>query len=157
MKAIYWDQWWYNQRNVSLNNKEFIYFENKLIGVPQIRQLRISSNSCSIPPSFRSIFSNCFGDITTQNANQSAYGLQTQTAYDDHWIGFLNTILNTIVSDGSIQPQISPIVIHTVEVLLLTMMGGSYSSSLETVRILLNLLRTCKTIGGLTMEQGWFL
>ncbi|GAA55801.1 JNK-interacting protein [Clonorchis sinensis] len=39
---------WYNQRNVSFNEKEFIGYDNKLLGVARLRQVRVTSTPCDV-------------------------------------------------------------------------------------------------------------
>ncbi|OON20938.1 polycystin-2 domain protein, partial [Opisthorchis viverrini] len=39
---------WYNRRNVSFNEKEFIGYDNKMLGVPRLRQVRVTSTACDV-------------------------------------------------------------------------------------------------------------
>ncbi|KER24268.1 hypothetical protein T265_14455, partial [Opisthorchis viverrini] len=39
---------WYNRRNVSFNEKEFIGYDNKMLGVPRLRQVRVTSTPCDV-------------------------------------------------------------------------------------------------------------
>jgi len=43
--GLYWEQY-YNKKNVSEDDLGFIYFENKILGRPRIRQLRVKNDSC---------------------------------------------------------------------------------------------------------------
>ncbi|TGZ63352.1 hypothetical protein CRM22_006965 [Opisthorchis felineus] len=39
---------WYNRRNVSFNEREFIGYDNKLLGVARLRQVRVTSTPCNV-------------------------------------------------------------------------------------------------------------
>jgi len=40
LDGLYWETW-YNNKPVSEENRGYIYYENKLLGVPRIRQLKV--------------------------------------------------------------------------------------------------------------------
>ena len=46
LDGLYWEQY-YDGADVKNKEHHFIYFENKLIGVPRIRQVRIKRNTCT--------------------------------------------------------------------------------------------------------------
>ena len=81
LKALYMTTWYNGRYDLPINEREFIYFENKLVGVPQIRQLRIGLNTCRIPSYVQNSFTNCFGDYSKSNANQTNFGSQSDTRY----------------------------------------------------------------------------
>ncbi|VDP73561.1 unnamed protein product [Echinostoma caproni] len=64
MSGLYWNTW-YNERNVSFSEKEFIGFDNKLLGVPRLRQLRVSPSYCTVPPKMTQITKACYPDYWT--------------------------------------------------------------------------------------------
>lgn len=43
--GLYWEQY-YNNANVSSDDMGYIYFENKVLGMPRIRQIRVRNDSC---------------------------------------------------------------------------------------------------------------
>lgn len=47
LDGLYWENY-YNSRNVSDNELGYIYYENKLLGVPRLRQLRVHNESCTV-------------------------------------------------------------------------------------------------------------
>ena len=55
MNGLYWEKW-YNDNNMTSDEMGYIYYENKLLGVPRIRQLRVHSNSCKVMSSATHIF-----------------------------------------------------------------------------------------------------
>ena len=44
MDGLYWEKW-YNDRNVSTDELGYIFYENKLLGVPRLRQLKVSKET----------------------------------------------------------------------------------------------------------------
>ena len=45
MNGLYWEKY-YNDKNVAEDKLGFIYLENKLLGRPRLRQLRVRNDSC---------------------------------------------------------------------------------------------------------------
>jgi polycystin 2 len=72
MDSLYWEEW-YNGQNSSFTN--FIYYENKLLGVPRLRQVRVSKNSCRVPTLFKTTISDCYDSYNFFNEDKSPFGL----------------------------------------------------------------------------------
>ena len=53
MDGLYWETW-YNSRNLTEDEKGYIYYENKVLGVPRLRQVRVRNNTCTIDKNFES-------------------------------------------------------------------------------------------------------
>lgn len=47
LDGLYWEKY-YNGENVSDSDLGYIYYENKLLGVPRLRQLRVKNDSCTV-------------------------------------------------------------------------------------------------------------
>ena len=47
LDGLYWEQY-YNNENVSQADLGYVYYENKLLGVPRLRQLRVRNDSCTV-------------------------------------------------------------------------------------------------------------
>lgn len=41
MDGLYWEKW-YNNENISQEDLGYIYYENKLLGVTRMRQIKVS-------------------------------------------------------------------------------------------------------------------
>src|SRR5437868_6968281 len=67
VRAMYWDTW-YNNDNTTSN---MIYYENKMLGLPRIRQMRVKNGTCKINSVFNGQISSCFGDYSYSNEDQS--------------------------------------------------------------------------------------
>jgi hypothetical protein len=72
MNSIYWESW-YNGENST--GSGYIFYENKLLGVPRLRQLRVKNGSCSVHKSLRSLISDCYDDYGFSAEDQSAFSI----------------------------------------------------------------------------------
>jgi len=83
LDGLYWEQY-YNNDNVSAENLGYVYYENKLMGVPRLRQLRVRNDSCTVPSLFKETIPECYGEWSTKNNDESEYGLESETAWVYH-------------------------------------------------------------------------
>lgn len=72
LDGLYWEEW-YNGENSTFSN--FIYYENKLLGVPRLRQVRVSKNSCKVHPLFKTTITDCYDSYSFFNEDKSPFGL----------------------------------------------------------------------------------
>ncbi|KAL4661411.1 hypothetical protein H8957_015508 [Semnopithecus entellus] len=102
LEGLYWDSWYNNQQLYNLKNSSRIYYENILLGVPRVRQLKVRNNTCKVYSSFQSLMSECYGKYTSANEDLSNFGLQINTEWRYstsntnspwHW-GFLGVYQN---------------------------------------------------------------
>lgn len=45
LNGLYWEEY-YNENVVPIEKRGYIYFENKLLGKPRLRQVRVRNDSC---------------------------------------------------------------------------------------------------------------
>ncbi|KFO75138.1 Polycystin-2, partial [Cuculus canorus] len=79
LDGLYWDIW-YNNRTMA-ENKSFIYYENLLLGVPRIRQLKVRNGSCSIPEDLKDEIKDCYDVYSVANEDTAPFGLRNGTAW----------------------------------------------------------------------------
>jgi len=79
LDGLYWDMW-YNNKTIA-ENKSFIYYENLLLGVPRIRQLKVRNGSCSIPEDLKDEIKDCYDVYSVANEDTAPFGLRNGTAY----------------------------------------------------------------------------
>ncbi|VDL91743.1 unnamed protein product [Schistocephalus solidus] len=77
---IYLDKW-YNGDVQSGEQVYFIAYDALLLGLPRLRQLRMASNSCTIPQDFQSQISKCYNAYTVGTEDTSAFGPKNSTAW----------------------------------------------------------------------------
>ncbi|XP_075058067.1 polycystin-2 isoform X2 [Mixophyes fleayi] len=79
LDGLYWDMW-YNNRTMA-ENQSFIYYENLLLGVPRLRQLRVKNGSCSVPEDLRDEIKDCYDIYSVRNEDTAPFGLRDGTAW----------------------------------------------------------------------------
>ncbi|XP_059101869.1 polycystin-2-like protein 2 isoform X3 [Peromyscus eremicus] len=81
LEGLYWDSWYNNQQLYNLKNSSRIYYENVLLGVPRVRQLRVRNNTCKVFSVFQSLMSDCYNKYTAENEDLSDFGLKRDTEW----------------------------------------------------------------------------
>uniref|UniRef100_A0A8C3TPA3 Polycystin-2 n=1 Tax=Catharus ustulatus TaxID=91951 RepID=A0A8C3TPA3_CATUS len=79
LDGLYWEMW-YNNKTMA-ENKSFIYYENLLLGVPRIRQLKVRNGSCSIPEDLKDEIKDCYDVYSVANEDTAPFGLRNGTAW----------------------------------------------------------------------------
>ncbi|XP_060103057.1 polycystin-2 [Heteronotia binoei] len=79
LDGLYWEMW-YNNKTVA-ENRSFIYYENLLLGVPRIRQLKVRNGSCSIPEDLKDEIKECYNLYSVGNEDTASFGLRNGTAW----------------------------------------------------------------------------
>ncbi|XP_023559096.1 polycystic kidney disease 2-like 2 protein isoform X1 [Octodon degus] len=77
LEGLYWDSWYNNQKLYNLKNSSRIYYENILLGVPRVRQLRVRNNTCKVYSSFQSLMSDCYGKYSSKNEDVADFGIRS--------------------------------------------------------------------------------
>ncbi|XP_064173028.1 polycystin-2-like protein 1 [Anguilla rostrata] len=87
LDGLYWTKW-YNEQSLQssaqLNGQSFIYYENLLLGVPRMRQLKVVNNSCTVHKDFRQNITGCYDVYSAEKEDTSAFGLINGTAWQYH-------------------------------------------------------------------------
>uniref|UniRef100_A0A4X2KQQ2 Polycystin 2 like 2, transient receptor potential cation channel n=1 Tax=Vombatus ursinus TaxID=29139 RepID=A0A4X2KQQ2_VOMUR len=74
LEGLYSDSWYNAEVLYQLKNTSRIYYENVLLGVPRVRQLKVRNNSCIVYPKFQSLMDECFDRYTIKNEDRSDFG-----------------------------------------------------------------------------------
>jgi len=81
--GLYWESW-YNEDPVENEELGYIYYENKLLGVPRIRQLRVKNGSCEVHPDFRQEILECYDSYNEKKEDTAPYGPKNSSAWTYH-------------------------------------------------------------------------
>uniref|UniRef100_A0A8D0ZWS3 Polycystin 2 like 2, transient receptor potential cation channel n=2 Tax=Sus scrofa TaxID=9823 RepID=A0A8D0ZWS3_PIG len=81
LEGLYWDSWYNSNDLYDLKNTSRIYYENILLGVPRVRQLKVRNNTCKVYSSFQSLMNECYDKYTSKNEDLSDFGLKS----DSEW------------------------------------------------------------------------
>ncbi|XP_074069095.1 polycystin-2-like protein 2 isoform X4 [Macrotis lagotis] len=74
LEGLYWETWDTTEVLYQLKNSSRLYYENILLGVPRIRQLKVRNNTCIVYPKFQSLMDECFDRYTIKNEDRSDFG-----------------------------------------------------------------------------------
>ncbi|NXX22350.1 PK2L2 protein, partial [Podargus strigoides] len=74
LDGLYWDKWYDDMPLVRRKNSSRIYYENLLLGVAQIRQLKVRNNTCSINPYFHTLLEDCYSQYRYGAEDRSDFG-----------------------------------------------------------------------------------
>ncbi|XP_055000078.1 polycystic kidney disease 2-like 2 protein isoform X2 [Sorex araneus] len=78
LEGLYWDAWYNSQKLYDLKNSSRIYYENILLGVPRVRQLKVRNNTCLVHPAFQSLMNECYDRYTSYNEDVTEFGLKLE-------------------------------------------------------------------------------
>ncbi|KXJ23969.1 polycystic kidney disease 2-like 1 protein [Exaiptasia diaphana] len=79
--GLYWEQY-YNNVNVSNDDMGYIYFENKVLGMPRIRQVRVRNDSCEVHSDFKSVIKECYAPYSESSEDTSPFGKMNGSAWE---------------------------------------------------------------------------
>ncbi|XP_043969330.1 polycystin-2 isoform X1 [Gambusia affinis] len=77
--GMYWDVWYNN--NSLPENRSFIFYENLLLGVPRLRQVKVRNESCSVHEDLRDEVQDCYNMYTPSNEDTAPFGPKNGTAW----------------------------------------------------------------------------
>ncbi|XP_055447686.1 polycystic kidney disease 2-like 1 protein [Psammomys obesus] len=83
LDSLYWTKW-YNNQSLGRGSHSFIYYENLLLGVPRLRQLRVRNDSCVVHEDFREDILNCYDVYSPDKEDQLPFGPLNGTAWTYH-------------------------------------------------------------------------
>ncbi|XP_078267422.1 polycystin-2-like protein 2 [Rhinoraja longicauda] len=75
LRSIYWKEW-YNGKPL-YPGQSYIFYENILLGRPQVRQLRVRNNTCSVNEYFKDLIKDCYAEYYFHTEDHSPFGLKT--------------------------------------------------------------------------------
>uniref|UniRef100_A0A8C1HWK7 Polycystin-2 n=1 Tax=Cyprinus carpio carpio TaxID=630221 RepID=A0A8C1HWK7_CYPCA len=79
LDGMYWE-FWYNSKRLP-ENQSLIYYENLLLGVPRLRQLKVHNESCSVHEDLRDEVYDCYSVYSPANEDKSPFGPKNGTAW----------------------------------------------------------------------------
>ncbi|XP_008828400.1 polycystin-2 [Nannospalax galili] len=79
LDGLYWKAQSSNQTEA--DNRSFIFYENLLLGVPRLRQLRVRNGSCTIPQDLRDEIKECYDVYSVSSEDRAPFGPRNGTAW----------------------------------------------------------------------------
>ncbi|ESO05743.1 hypothetical protein HELRODRAFT_171411 [Helobdella robusta] len=78
---------WYNNNTMDPDIYGYIYYENKLQGVPRLRQVRVRNDSCRAPDNMKNQIKDCYAAYSSSAEDTRPYGLGIGTAWTHSNLG----------------------------------------------------------------------
>ena len=72
LNGLYWDTWYNNE---VVNKTDYIYYENKLLGLPRLRQMRVQKGACTVNSIFQPFISDCYPDYSLTKEDKEPFGI----------------------------------------------------------------------------------
>ncbi|XP_075457673.1 polycystin-2-like protein 2 isoform X2 [Ascaphus truei] len=79
LEGLFWNTW-YNNQTIS-QDRSFIYYENLLLGVAQIRQLKVGENTCRVHSFFKTFTNDCFTAYHYKFEDTAEFGLKNASEW----------------------------------------------------------------------------
>lgn len=72
--GLYWEQWPNNQNITDPDDLGYIFYENKLLGRPRLRMLKVKKNSCKVPDAFSTQIKECYDVYSSAVEEKAPFG-----------------------------------------------------------------------------------
>ncbi|GFS38919.1 polycystin-2 [Trichonephila inaurata madagascariensis] len=82
IENLYWENW-YNDQETNNDDRNILY-ENRLLGSPRIRQLRVRNDSCNVHSDFKKAITQCYDVYNPHIEDTEPFGLMNGTAWVYH-------------------------------------------------------------------------
>ncbi|XP_063074755.1 polycystin-2 isoform X2 [Engraulis encrasicolus] len=79
LNGMYWEVW-YNNKTIQ-ENQSLIYYENLLLGVPRLRQVKVQNASCTVLEDLKDKVQDCYSVYSPANEDKGTFGLKEGTAW----------------------------------------------------------------------------
>lgn len=79
LNGMYWEVW-YNNESLP-QNQSLIYYENLLLGVPRLRQVKVRNHSCTVHEDLKDEVQDCYNMYTPSNEDTAPFGPKNGTAW----------------------------------------------------------------------------
>uniref|UniRef100_A0A5F8GGN5 Polycystin 2 like 1, transient receptor potential cation channel n=1 Tax=Monodelphis domestica TaxID=13616 RepID=A0A5F8GGN5_MONDO len=83
LDSLYWTKW-YNNQSLGQSEHSFIYYENLLLGVPRLRQLKVRNDSCAVHEDFQEDILGCYDVYSPDKEERLPFGPLNGTAWTYH-------------------------------------------------------------------------
>nr|CAH7754799.1 unnamed protein product [Callosobruchus chinensis] len=78
--SIFWE-YTYDNENMKDENAMNVIYDNRVLGVPRLRQVRVRNDSCKVHNYFRSNFTSCYGTYKPSHTDKADFGPGGSTAW----------------------------------------------------------------------------
>ncbi|XP_064190727.1 polycystin-2 [Anguilla rostrata] len=79
LNGLHWEVW-YNNRTLA-ENQSLVYYENLLLGVARIRQVKVRNQSCTVHQDLQGELQDCYDAFSSGSEDRAPFGLKNGTAW----------------------------------------------------------------------------
>lgn len=83
--GLYWEKWYNMDPITDADQLGYIYYENKLLGLPRLRQIRVHANSCQVHEDFKDFITECFDEYSSSIEDVEPFGLHYDPSNYTAW------------------------------------------------------------------------
>ncbi|XP_069958832.1 polycystin-2 isoform X1 [Cherax quadricarinatus] len=84
LDGLYWENWYDTAKTPTSPDDRNILYENRLLGIPRMRQLRVQNSSCTIPDDFQQAIRQCYGVYSPSIEDTEPFGPGNSTEWEYH-------------------------------------------------------------------------
>jgi len=88
VNGLYWEKY-YNDKPIRADEQGYIYFENKILGNPRLRQVRVTNTSCTVHTDFQKEIKECYAPYSPSVEDKQPFGPMNGTAWNYQTAGEL--------------------------------------------------------------------
>ena len=79
LEGLYVEEW-YNGLDIPKNETGYILHENRLLGKPRLRMLKVRNDSCKVADDFEKHIDQCYASYREEREDHNSFGLNNGTA-----------------------------------------------------------------------------
>ncbi|XP_071538109.1 polycystin-2-like isoform X1 [Panulirus ornatus] len=84
LDGLYWEYWYDVALNSTEEDDRNILYENRMLGVPRMRQVRVRNDSCTVPDDFKRAIRQCYDVYSPAAEDKRNFGEQNTSAWRYH-------------------------------------------------------------------------
>ncbi|KAJ8981842.1 hypothetical protein NQ317_001805 [Molorchus minor] len=79
--SFFWESTYGDNAEASANEDEMnILYDNKVLGVPRMRQVKVLNDTCAVHEFFQRLFATCYDQYSEEEEDKTPFGVGTGTA-----------------------------------------------------------------------------
>ncbi|XP_037791785.1 polycystin-2-like [Penaeus monodon] len=75
LDGLYWEYWYDRDQTATQADNRNILYENRMLGVARLRQIRVRNDSCMVPENFQRAIRQCYDVYSTNAEDKSNFGV----------------------------------------------------------------------------------
>uniref|UniRef100_A0A6A7FVV9 Polycystin-2-like n=2 Tax=Hirondellea gigas TaxID=1518452 RepID=A0A6A7FVV9_9CRUS len=79
--GLYWEHWYNPEKTPIETDDRNILYENKLLGIPRLRQIRVRNDSCEVHADFKNAIRQCYAVYSDNAIDKQPFGLMNGTEW----------------------------------------------------------------------------